>query len=110
MSSNETDLKLYSYQICEIIKYLQDADNVKKEELLQIEWGYLELLAAVTSKIKSKTLEKELSSNPKFFCELIRILYRSKRENVAETKQKQEFASNVWHLFKEWSLIVGLKL
>ncbi len=110
LSSKEPIYSMDSYHITEIIKALQNDPSVNQDDLFFIEWAYLPLLDEHIG-VKPKTLELRLSSNPEFFSEVIRLIYRSK--NVTETELKEPTenekanATNAWDLLYKWQIIPG---
>src|SRR5690606_35873858 len=98
------------YHITEIIKTLQINPDVNEVELAEIEWIYLRLLDEHTGEAP-KTLELRLASDPEFFCEIIRILYRSKKLSEEEKKESSENEKNIatqaWHLLYKWKTTPG---
>ena len=101
-----------SYQIVELIKFLQSNPSVTKENLFQIEWAYLPLLDDRHRGARPKLLEAGLANDPEFFCEVIQLLYKSKNlsqpveERSEESKTK---AVNAWRLLYEWKTPPGLQ-
>ena len=98
-----------SYEITNIITVLQNASDIKSDDLVNIEWLYLPILDH-SSNGKPKTLENRLASDPEFFCEVIRLLYRSKKSvSIASHKRKElpSTAKNVWTLLYNWNVIPG---
>ena len=67
------------YPITEIIKALQDSPDTDPEDLFRIEWAYLSLLDSHNN-ASPKSLENRLTSDPDFFREVIRLVYRSKKK------------------------------
>ena len=107
VSSQEPPQEISTYNIIEIIKALQNDPDTDPDTLFQIEWAYLSLLAQYTS---PKTLENRLSSDPEFFCEVIRLIYRS--EKVTEpakkfSEQDKAIAENAYNLLDNWMTLPG---
>jgi hypothetical protein len=97
------------YYIIEIIKSLQDDPDTNPDDLARVEWNYLPLLERDHG-TSPKTLEKRLASNPRFFCEVIRYVYRSKKEPKSEkkhTEQEKYVAQNAYRLLHEWQTPPG---
>jgi hypothetical protein len=94
----------------ELIKALQESDEVDEKEVVQIEWIYLPLLDGYHGALP-KHLEKGLASDPNFFCEMIRLTYRSKKDppdNKPEpTPQQKALAQNAWKLLNKWRTVPG---
>ena len=109
-SSSEPVNSMDSYQIIELIKFLQSNTSVTKEDLIRVEWVCLPLLDDHHRGAKPLLLENSLANNPKFFCEVIRLIYRRKdasqplEELSEEAKAK---AVNAWRLLYEWKTTPG---
>jgi len=104
VSSKEPANNMDSYQITELIKALQNDSTVDKDELFKIEWAYLPILDK-HSDARPKLLESFLATQPNFFCEVIRLIYRSKNEDKNNDKinqQQKDIVTNAWQLLHEW--------
>jgi hypothetical protein len=98
------------YNTVEIIKALQTAPDINKDDLFRVEWAYLTLLTGPGREASPKLLEQKLASEADFFCEAIRVLYRSKKEPKSDkesTEQEKAVASNVWRLLHDWKTLPG---
>ena len=107
ISSQEPPQEMGTHTIIEIIKVLQDAPETDPEDLFQIEWAYLRLLDQYAS---PKSLENRLASDPDFFCEVIRLIYRSKKkpEHPREfSEQDENIAENAYNLLDNWMTLPG---
>jgi hypothetical protein len=74
------------------------------EDLSQIEWAFLPLLNP-HHEASPKLLEQRLADDPAFFCEVIRIVFRSKKEErsaLEPTEQQKNVATNAYRLLSEW--------
>ncbi|MHB9011619.1 MAG: hypothetical protein ACYC49_05250 [Ignavibacteriaceae bacterium] len=112
LSSKEPINSMDSYHITEIIKTLQNEPLINEEDLFFIEWNYLPLLDEQIS-VSPKTLELRLSSDPAFFSEVIRLIYRSKNATKPELKEstenEQAIVKNAWDLLYKWKIIPGIQ-
>lgn len=111
ISSTEPAYSMDSYHIIEIIKALQKEPDTDPDDLFQVEWGYLPLLDS-HSGASPKLLENRLASYPAFFCEVIRLLYRSKKEEKSEkepSEQDESIATNAWELLCKWRIPPGMQ-
>jgi len=110
VKSDETSTNIDRYSITEIIKALQQDVKTDPEKLFQVEWAYVSLLGKHSS-ASPVTLENRLASDPKFFCELIQLIYRAEGENTEEkpSEHKQKLALNAYRLFSTWSIIPGTR-
>ena len=109
ISSPESPHEMDAHNIIEIIKALQDDPNTDPDDLFQIEWAYLRLLNYHTS---PKTLVNRLSSHPDFFCEVIRLIYRSKKETESAkefSEQDKTIAENAYKLLNQWKTPPGMQ-
>lgn len=109
LSSNEPSYAMNGYRIVELIKLLQSEPSVAQEDLFKVEWAYLPLLDQHNG-AAPKLLESRLASDPEFFCEVIRLIYRSKKEDQSSkepTEESKAIASNAWRLLHEWKTPPG---
>jgi hypothetical protein len=110
ISSTETIYSVDGYEITEIIEALQNDPKVNQNDLLSIEWAYLPLLTGPGKSGSPKLLEQRLACEPDFFCEVLRLLYRSKKEdrtNKESTEQQKLIAQNAWSLLNDWRTLPG---
>jgi hypothetical protein len=110
LSSSEPIYAMDSYSIVELIKYLQTEPSVNQEDLFKVEWAYLPLLDRHTG-AAPKLLESRLANDPEFFCEVIRLIYRSKNEDQPSKEPAEEvkaIATNAWRLLHEWKTPPGI--
>ena len=111
VSSTEPTNNMDSYHITELIKALQDDTLTDQDDLFRVEWAYLSLLDRHGG-AKPKLLEKRLATDPGFFCEIIRLIYRSKngeKTNNEPDEKTKAIASNAWRLLHEWRMPPGLQ-
>ena len=104
VDSNEQLSPLELSQITGLIGALQKDDRTTREDLIKVEWSYVPLLDGRRAP-SPKTLETELSSNPEFFCQIIRLLFRPHGESASNQKPRrnaQTVASNAWKLLNGW--------
>ncbi|MDA3896711.1 MAG: hypothetical protein PF482_11270 [Desulfobacteraceae bacterium] len=110
VSAKEPVNTMDSYHITELIKALQNDSETDQNDLFRVEWAYLRLLDR-HSEAEPKLLEARLATNPDFFCEVIRLIFRSKNEEKQDgepDEQKKAIASNAWRLLHEWKRPPGL--
>jgi hypothetical protein len=90
--------------IVDVIKILQNDSQTDPNELFQIEWAFLPLLDNYTGS-SPKLLEQRLAEDSVFFCEVIRLVFRSKKEEkpVEEiTEQQEKIVTNAYRLLHNW--------
>ncbi|GAI89135.1 unnamed protein product, partial [marine sediment metagenome] len=81
---NESLNQIDSYQITELIKAMQISKEINPDDLFRVEWVYLPLLDK-DNNAEPKLLENKLASEPAFFCELIRLAFRSNKDIKKKT-------------------------
>jgi hypothetical protein len=104
ISSNESLNQIDSYQITELIKAIQISNEISSEDLFQLEWRYLPLFDK-DNDTEPKLLENKLASEPAFFCDLIRLAFRSNKDGkkkIEVSKEKKAIAKNAYTLLDEW--------
>ena len=110
VKTKESPSNMDSYELLEIIKFIQDCDQVHDDDRFRIEWAYLPLISKKRNGNSSpKYLESRLSSEPEFFCEIIRLAYKSdKADSEVELSEPQKnIARNAYDLLNEWKKIPG---
>jgi len=109
MPTKETAGGIDSFEIAALIKNLQDNPETDVQDLTTVEWTYLSLIDSHND-LRPVTLERRLASDPGFFCELIRILYRSKNAEEAKEEPSEEQKSvgkRAFRLFHTWATPPG---
>jgi hypothetical protein len=108
-SSTEPCNSLHTYYLTEIIKHLQNRDDVSDEDLFQVEWAYLPLLED-RSEATPAYLEYKLASEPEFFCQIIRWIFRSKHEEAPRkfSESDRKAATNAYSLLHDWRIPPGM--
>ena len=97
--------------ISRLIKALQDDPETDPDDLVRVEWAYIYLLDSRRG-TSPKTLESRLASDPDFFCEIVRFLYHSRKEDRAKrepSEQNEAIARNAWKLLHDWRLLPGIQ-
>lgn len=111
LSSSEPSYSMNAYHIVEVIKALQETPEVAPDDLFRVEWAYLPLLDRHHG-AAPKLLENRLANDPEFFCEAIRLIYRSKKSDVTTNEPHEEtkaLATNAWRLLHEWRTPPGMQ-
>ena len=110
VSSDEPSHTMDAYNIVELIKALQEDPDTKPNDLFAVEWAYLPLIEKYPD-ASPKFLENILANDPVFFCEVIRNIYRSDKEQQSDkepTEDEIAVANNAWGLLKEWKTPPGM--
>lgn len=110
VSSDEPHHTLNQYHVLELIKALQEDPTTDPDSLFRVEWAYVALLDG-HGDVRPKLLEEKLASDPDFFCEVIRLIYRPKgsEEPQAVDEETKAIATNAWRLLHEWKIPPGLR-
>ena len=109
LSSSEPSRTMDVYNIVELIKFLQAEPLTNQDDILKVEWAYVPLLDRHRN-AAPQFLERRLTNDPGFFCEIIRLIYRSKNEDQQSRKPTEEskaIAKNAWRLLHEWKTPPG---
>jgi hypothetical protein len=112
LESKEPPHATDSHEIIEIIKALQNAPDTNADDLFQVEWAYLPLLDRLRD-ASPQLLSRRLATEPKVFCEVIRLVFRSKDEPEPveqPTEEKRKIAANGYRLLKEWRIPPGMQV
>jgi hypothetical protein len=98
--SNSND-PIDAYESVELIKALQNDVNTVREDLFKVEWAYLSLLDRHHGAVPT-TLELRLANIPEFFCKVIRLVYRSRKQTEmaidSAEKQTESNADRQWFI------------
>lgn len=115
--TNEPIKSMDSYDIVELIKALQETPDIDVNDVCKLEWSYLQLLDR-HSGATPKFLERELATNPEYFCFIIQLIYRSDKDDDTEVKDenneseadsnRKANATNAWRLLHEWDYPPGM--
>ncbi len=110
VSATNPEKTMNSYHIIELIKALQNDPETDQDDLFSVEWAYLQLLDRHQG-TSPKLLEKRLATQPEFFCEIICLIYLSKKEPKRAKEldeQRKSIATNAWQLLHDWKRPPGL--
>ncbi|VVQ14208.1 hypothetical protein PS925_03877 [Pseudomonas fluorescens] len=111
LSSNEPKSAMDQYNIIELIKFLQSEPSVNQDDLFRVEWGYIPLLDRHGG-AEPLLLENRLASDSEFFCEIIRLIYRSNKGDQPSrelSEKSKAIATNAWRLLHEWKTPPGTR-
>lgn len=111
LTTDESTNNIDSYHITELIKALQNDLTTDQDGLFRVEWAYLPLLNEHQGGSPT-LLEDKLADDPNFFCEVIRLIFRSKHEEKKDKKPDEHtaaIASNAWGLLNQWKRTPGVQ-
>jgi len=101
------------YDVEKLFEVLDKSSDIKEEEIAQLEWLYLPILAGISSGRPPKMLHKELSHNPKFFAEVIKYIYKPKNKDKNDNEESfrqesiKQRAHLAWQLLHSWKTVPG---
>jgi hypothetical protein len=101
---------LDQHDTVELITWLQENPDTDSNALFQIEWNYLPILDRYSGG-SAKTLEKRLATDPTFFCEVIRTVFRSDNDEQKDrkpTEKESNIATNAYRLLHGWQTAPGI--
>lgn len=93
-----------AFEIVQIVKALQEDSRADPSAVASIEWSLLPVLDR-TNSVSPKFLERRLADEPSFFCEVIRVIFRSTKaveDSTPKTAEDPEIARNAYRLLSEW--------
>lgn len=111
LDSPEPSHAMDAYETVEMMRALQDDPGTSPDDLFRVEWAYLPLLDRQQD-ASPRFLEQRLASNPGFFCEVLRLVFRSKKEGRATQEpsaQAKNIATNAYRLLSEWRTPPGCR-
>jgi hypothetical protein len=107
--SSTNTRSLDPHEVATVIQSLQNNPETSPDDLFQVEWAFLPLLDGYHG-ASPKLLEQRLADDPAFFCEAIRLVFRSKKEEQQveqQTEQQANIATNVYRLLHGWKTLPG---
>lgn len=109
LASEGAAKRLDQHAAIEVISKLQTSSAVEPQVLFQIEWNFLPWLGRFSSG-SPRTLARQLATDPSFFCEVIRLVFRSDKEDMQDqepTEHRRQVAHNAYRLLMEWGRCPG---
>ena len=88
---------------------MQEDPNTDQDALFNVEWAYLTALDGHGG-ARPKLLEHRLATDPAFYCEIMRIIFRPRHEEkrTKEPSEKErKIAGHAYRLLHEWSVPPG---
>jgi len=108
---------LSQYELVHLFTALERSD-LPRERIAALEWAYLPAFGIDASPVAHNEM---LSRDPDFFVDLIRRLYRPRRDGddddtadteqdeAADEEQRAAFATNAYRLLSDWKIVPGLR-
>lgn len=111
LNPSSNDMVMSQYHIEEILKYLDSADDVSADQLALLEWLYLPILEH--SRRPPVVLHKFMSTNPAFFVDVLKVIYKPSEESGVEEapngniEQAEARALQAYALLQSWHRVPG---
>jgi hypothetical protein len=96
-------------EILRAIEYIQEQDELPREEIIQIEWAYLRVFRF--DSFKPTNLEEEVINNPIFFSQIVSLVYKKdegEKENISDDREKLR-VENAYSLLDTITTVPGLQ-
>lgn len=109
VEEDEVKSHLDQHYLLSIIKNLQNsATEANADKMLLIEWNYLPLLGKLDN-APPVFLEQKLADEPKFYAELVAIVFKSDKDEIKTpvTEQQRNLATNAYRLIDDWIKVPG---
>ena len=97
--------RISTYEIEALLNYVR-AGDVDEERLAVLEW---QLLPALGYDARSPVLERRLARDPKFFVEIVSLIYKPRSAEATESadERARSIASNAYRLLSQWRIVPG---
>jgi hypothetical protein len=109
MTSPEGHRAMEAHDLLEIIKALQNDLKADPDDIARVEWAYLPLLDRHND-ASPRLLGRRLATEPSFFCEVVRVVFRSTKEERRDeelTERQKSIATNAYRLLHQWQTPPG---
>ncbi|MBA2861103.1 hypothetical protein [Methanococcus maripaludis] len=106
---------LEPYAVNKLFKTMDIRQDIGLNNMVTMEWLYLPILASYDNEHKPKRLYNELSTNPEFFMEVLKYVYKPENDTTEQfddlsEEQVQNRAKYAWRLFESWNTIPGVNV
>lgn len=104
---------MFQHYVEELLKVLDERDDVGESDLVSLEWSYLPLLAH--SRRPAKALMKALSEQPELFVEMLSAVYKPSEESGLDVaapddpERVKSIAIQAYRLLEMWDRIPGTR-
>lgn len=107
MTTEEDDpTEVATYDIEQLLRYLQAENSVQQEVIEELEWDYLPELYLNVDNLQLR-LHSKLSEDPVCFVKMVGYAYRRDNQEIL-AKVDPELASRALKLLKTWNVIPGM--
>jgi hypothetical protein len=96
------------YRIGDLLDIVRASEGVTDSQVARLEWTFLPILRQLRHDFRPETLNRLLASDPEFFVEVLRTLYRREGAEPAEpTPDQQARATQAFELLYQWNILPG---
>jgi hypothetical protein len=97
-----------AHAVTHLIGKLQADPDTNQDELFKLEWAFLALLDGHFG-VSPTLLQKTLAKDPNFFCEIVRAVFRSTKDDAPKTvsEEQEAIATQGHRLLMEWRIPPG---
>lgn len=112
-SGDSNEATMFQYYVGEILKLLDERDDVDRQALIDLEWNYLQVLEH--SRRPAKVLLRALSEDPSLFIMMLSAVYKASEESgVVEPEPEkpehaQAIATQAYRLLRLWNRLPGAR-
>jgi len=109
----EANLSIDAYDIGRLLQVLDEASEITELQKVQLEWAYLPIISDGIAGYTPKRLHNELATNPSFFAEIIKFIYKPRDSEFKDNPEglAQEALVNrarrANDLLSSWKIIPG---
>ena len=102
----EQSNNMTAYNVGQLLDLVEAADDLDLSRVASIEWAYLPLFRY--DQRSPRILYRELSSNPSFFVDVLKMLFRSEGEERRPlSEQDNSLVTRGYDLLNSWRPVVG---
>lgn len=105
-ATTESNEEIEPDAIRNLIGLLQQNRRISINDISDVELIYLPLLDEY-SKVQPKALRYRLANEPKFFCELVELLYKKRHAEKHEKVLSENMSRRLWEIFYHYCVVPG---
>lgn len=103
---DDPQISIFSYHVSELFDKLEASREIEESRIALLEWAYLPLIER--HKRKPKILHQELARNPKFFADVIELVFTAEGEEQREISDEDKIKTRRgFELLNSWRKVPG---
>lgn len=114
-AAKEADRSNANFQISQIFTKLDERYDLALSKMLELEWSYASTLLASYRGRKTKVIYEEISRNPAFYVDMLKLIYKEERasegqsiESTEEENKRSRIPGYGFKILYNWKLIPGI--